>query len=55
MTSFAHAMPFGAEVRSDGAVRFRLWAPGQAAVAVVIGEAARPCRWRASTAASSSW
>src|SRR6516225_84251 len=25
--SFAHAMPFGAEVRDDGAVRFRLWAP----------------------------
>ena len=25
--SFAHAMPFGAEVRDDGAVRFHLWAP----------------------------
>ena len=25
--SFAHAMPFGAEIRADGAVRFRLWAP----------------------------
>jgi malto-oligosyltrehalose trehalohydrolase len=23
----AHAMPFGAQLRSDGAVRFRLWAP----------------------------
>ena len=28
----AHAMPFGAEVRADGTTRFRLWAPGAAAV-----------------------
>jgi malto-oligosyltrehalose trehalohydrolase len=27
-----HHMPFGAEVRDDGSVRFRLWAPGAAAV-----------------------
>ncbi|HYH17392.1 MAG TPA: malto-oligosyltrehalose trehalohydrolase [Azospirillum sp.] len=32
----AHAMPFGAEVRSDGSVRFRLWAPSVAAVQVEI-------------------
>ncbi len=33
---FAHAMPFGAQVRADGAVRFRLWAPDAAAVSVDI-------------------
>ncbi len=27
MSSHCHAMPFGAELRPDGAVRFRLWAP----------------------------
>ena len=32
---FAHSMPFGAEVRADGAVRFRLWAPVQESVALV--------------------
>ena len=25
MATFAHRMPFGAELQSDGAVRFRLW------------------------------
>jgi len=32
----AHAMPFGAEVRADGGVRFRLWAPAATRVAVVL-------------------
>ncbi len=36
MTSdtFAHELPFGAAVREDGTVRFRLWAPAQEAVAL---------------------
>jgi malto-oligosyltrehalose trehalohydrolase len=29
-------MPFGAELQDDGAVRFRLWAPGQAAVGLAL-------------------
>jgi malto-oligosyltrehalose trehalohydrolase len=33
---YAHAMPFGAEVRADGRVRFRLWAPAAAHVDVVL-------------------
>jgi maltooligosyltrehalose trehalohydrolase len=36
--SFAHSLPFGAEVR-DGAVRFRLWAPAERAVTLVHEEA----------------
>ncbi|HYC02097.1 MAG TPA: malto-oligosyltrehalose trehalohydrolase [Azospirillaceae bacterium] len=32
----AHAMPFGAEVREDGRVRFRLWAPSHEAVRLEI-------------------
>ncbi|HYD65304.1 malto-oligosyltrehalose trehalohydrolase [Azospirillum sp.] len=36
MTANAHAMPFGAEVRPDGSVRFRLWAPTVPAVQVEI-------------------
>lgn len=35
MTTRAHAMPFGAELRGDG-VRFRLWAPGEDRVAIAI-------------------
>ena len=35
---FAHALPFGAELRPDGMVRFRLWAPGQDRVALVLDE-----------------
>ena len=31
-----HAMPFGAELRPDGAVRFRLWAPEQQRVRLVL-------------------
>jgi maltooligosyltrehalose trehalohydrolase len=32
----AHAMPFGAELRADGSVRFRLWAPSARRVEVVL-------------------
>jgi malto-oligosyltrehalose trehalohydrolase len=39
--SFAHAMPFGAEVRADGAVRFRLWAPRAIRVELLLQEAPR--------------
>jgi len=31
-----HAMPFGAELGPDGAVRFRLWAPEQQRVRLVL-------------------
>ena len=31
-----HAMPFGAEIREDGTVRFRLWAPKASQVALVL-------------------
>ncbi|MGH6943663.1 MAG: malto-oligosyltrehalose trehalohydrolase [Geminicoccaceae bacterium] len=44
---FAHAMPFGAELQDDGAVRFALWAPGQQAVALALeGDAALPMERR---------
>jgi malto-oligosyltrehalose trehalohydrolase len=33
---FAHAMPFGAEIRADGAVRFRLWAPAAGKVELML-------------------
>ncbi|HEX8013318.1 MAG TPA: malto-oligosyltrehalose trehalohydrolase [Casimicrobiaceae bacterium] len=32
----AHAMPFGAEVRAEGSVRFRLWAPAASRVDLVL-------------------
>jgi malto-oligosyltrehalose trehalohydrolase len=32
----SHTMPFGAELRPDGAVRFRLWAPEQKRVRLVL-------------------
>src|SRR5690606_33781358 len=32
-----HAMPFGAELRPDGKVRFALWAPSHATVHLLIG------------------
>ena len=32
----AHAMPFGAQVRADGSVRFRLWAPAASRVDLVL-------------------
>ena len=41
-----HRMPFGARRRSDGSVRFRLWAPGQSQVALEIA-AARTVSMRA--------
>lgn len=33
-----HDMPFGARILEDGGVRFRLWAPGVGAVALLLGE-----------------
>ena len=36
-----HEMPFGAECRRDGTVRFRLWAPKAASVAVRLSELER--------------
>jgi maltooligosyltrehalose trehalohydrolase len=36
MASFVHKMPFGAEMREDGAVAFRLWAPGRETVDLVL-------------------
>lgn len=36
-----HEMPFGAECRQDGTVRFRLWAPKAASVAVHLSELER--------------
>ena len=38
----AHAMPFGAEVRPDGRVRFRLWAPAAAQVHLVLDAPQEP-------------
>jgi malto-oligosyltrehalose trehalohydrolase len=32
-----HTMPFGAELRADGKVRFRLWAPAQKRISLVLG------------------
>jgi malto-oligosyltrehalose trehalohydrolase/4-alpha-glucanotransferase len=37
-----HAMPFGAELRADGTVRFRLWAPSHDRVRLEIDGAAEP-------------
>ena len=34
--SFAHRLPFGAEIENDGAVRFRLWAPACKSVSVIL-------------------
>jgi maltooligosyltrehalose trehalohydrolase len=36
MTGFVHDLPFGAQVQPDGRVRFRLWAPGQDRVSLLI-------------------
>lgn len=36
MATFAHRMPFGAELQPDGGVRFRLWAPGHAKVSLAL-------------------
>jgi maltooligosyltrehalose trehalohydrolase len=35
---FAHEMPFGAAVLPEGGARFRLWAPAQQRVRLVLGE-----------------
>jgi len=40
----AHSMPFGAEHRADGSTRFRLWAPGAAAVDLELAGAAGQAR-----------
>jgi maltooligosyltrehalose trehalohydrolase len=34
--SFAHTMPFGAQVLQDGGTRFQLWAPSQEALGLVL-------------------
>src|ERR1700722_2159916 len=39
-----HRMPFGAECRIDGTVRFRLWAPGAAQVELVFGDIRDPLK-----------
>lgn len=39
-----HAMPFGAELREDGAVRFRLWAPSHAEIGLELDGATEPLR-----------
>jgi malto-oligosyltrehalose trehalohydrolase len=36
VTAFSHAMPFGAALQPDGTTRFRLWAPAQQRVSVVL-------------------
>jgi malto-oligosyltrehalose trehalohydrolase len=36
MTGFVHDLPFGGQVQPDERVRFRLWAPGQEGVSLVI-------------------
>ncbi|MEJ2509462.1 MAG: malto-oligosyltrehalose trehalohydrolase [Gammaproteobacteria bacterium] len=38
MATRAHPMPFGAEVREDGRVRFRLWAPAARRVELYLGQ-----------------
>ncbi|HEV7371307.1 malto-oligosyltrehalose trehalohydrolase [Arenibaculum sp.] len=38
MVSFTHTMPFGAEIRDDGSVAFRLWAPGRDRIDLVLPE-----------------
>ncbi|HZI82412.1 MAG TPA: malto-oligosyltrehalose trehalohydrolase, partial [Casimicrobiaceae bacterium] len=39
-----HAMPFGAEIRADGSVRFRLYAPAAARVDLVLESARKGAR-----------
>jgi malto-oligosyltrehalose trehalohydrolase len=38
-TSYVHRMPFGAELRSDGTVHFRLWAPAAGRVDLCLQDA----------------
>jgi maltooligosyltrehalose trehalohydrolase len=35
-TRYSHPMPFGAETRDDGTTRFRLWAPSQPEIRLVL-------------------
>jgi maltooligosyltrehalose trehalohydrolase len=44
MRTRRHEMPFGAQVLPDGRVRFRLWAPATAQVALVLESDAGPAR-----------
>ena len=39
--TYAHAMPFGTQSLPDGQTRFRLWAPSQEAMALVLEDDAR--------------
>jgi malto-oligosyltrehalose trehalohydrolase len=39
--TFAHAMPFGAQLLPDGRTRFQLWAPSQETVALVLEDQQR--------------
>ena len=45
-------MPFGAEVREDGATRFRLWAPGARRVELWLEDG---CRAIASPRVAGGW
>jgi malto-oligosyltrehalose trehalohydrolase len=42
MTVRRHSMPFGAELRSDGQVRFHLWAPSHPRIGLELGDSAAP-------------
>ncbi len=37
-----HNMPFGAECREDGSIRFRLWAPAARQVDLSLANSSRP-------------
>src|SRR4051812_12332343 len=41
--AFRHALPFGAEIAEEG-TRFRLWAPQQEQMSLVLGEQVYPMR-----------
>jgi maltooligosyltrehalose trehalohydrolase len=41
---YAWHLPFGAQLLDDGHVRFRLWAPGQQAVSLMLHDTALPMR-----------
>ena len=38
MTGFVHDLPFGAQLQPDGRVHFRLWAPGQDQVSLLLDD-----------------
>jgi len=52
--SSTHAMPFGAQIRADGATRFRIWAPSVKRVDVELGAKDSPARVQMS-AAGAGW